>query len=331
MSRFRRGSLAGSERYEIRSLSGAEWDSFWPGAAGATPFCSADWINDATAAADTQPVFLAAVDKDQPVAGVAGGLQGRRLITPDLLPHTGFLFRPTTTDRLSYIESERSGAAAALIDHLQATFDRVHLTHAPEVSDGRPFVWAGWDVHPRYTYHLDLPEDRTAVWDGLERRTRTAIRKAQKEEYRVEPTSDVDEFQRLYRMVYDGGAEPVSADIVADLTRRAVGAERVQGWRCVSPQGETASVVFFVATDETLYAWVAGADPAHRDSGATSLLYWSVLEQTDCRRFDFVGANLQSVAFFKRGFGGALIPYLATIGYGSRLQRTLSRARRLFS
>ena len=42
----------------------------------------------------------------------------------------------------------------------------------------------------------------------------------------------------------------------------------------------------------------------------------------------FVGANLASIAFFKRGFGGELLPYFATEGFGSSLLRTAVRLRR---
>ena len=74
---------------------------------------------------------------------------------------------------------------------------------------------------------------------------------------------------------------------------------------------------------------MAGADPSHRDSGATSLLYWKVMEGTTRARFDFVGANLASIAFFKRGFGGDLVPYFATEGFGSPLLRSAVRLRRV--
>ncbi|MCH8837363.1 MAG: hypothetical protein IIA60_06110, partial [Candidatus Marinimicrobia bacterium] len=170
-------------------------------AVGATLFSGADWVRDAAQATGTSARLVGAWDGDQLVAGVAGATSGsgwrRRFMTPHLLPHTGFLFRPATTDRPAHIESERSGATAALIEYLQAGHARIHLTHAPEVVDTREFLWAGWEVQPRYTYRIELPEDRSSVWDGFERRTRTAVRKAEKTGYRVEPTTDIAELRRL--------------------------------------------------------------------------------------------------------------------------------------
>jgi hypothetical protein len=325
--------LASAKHFHIDEVAPAVWAEFLSNAVGATIFSDADWVQDAALASGGTPRLLGAWDGDHLVAGVAGVVSGsgwrQRFSTPALLPHTGFLFRPPTTNRPAHVESERSGATAALISHLQADYTRTHLTHGPALADTREFLWAGWDVLPRYTYRIDLPEDRTTVWDGFERRTRTAVRKAEKEGYRVEATTDVAELRRSYDQVFGGeSAAPVPGAILQRLVQLALDAGRTEGWRCLAPGGETACVVFFVPDGDRLYAWVAGADSAYRESGATSLLYWKVLEQTTSTQFDFVGANLASIAFFKRGFGGVLVPYFATEGFGHTLLRTVVRLRR---
>lgn len=325
--------MARADNYRIEEVCPDDWRTFLVGATGATPFSDGDWIRDAAQATGTTPRLMGAWDGDHLVAGVAGVTSGagwrRQFATPALLPHTGFLFRPPTTERPAYIEAERSGATSALVEYLQNAFARIHLTHAPAVVDTREFLWAGWDVVPRYTYHIALPENRSMVWDRFERRTRTSIRKAEKTGYRVESTSDTAELRQLYGQVYGGEDHaPVRGEVVQAMAQLAVDSGRVEGWRCVAPGGETASVVFFAVGGSTLSAWVAGADPAHRDSGAISLLYWHVLENTGRTHFDFVGANLATIAFFKRGFGGDLVPYFATEGFGGTALRTVVRLRR---
>jgi hypothetical protein len=325
--------MARAETYRIGKVSPDDWRAFVSDAVGATVFCDGDWIRDAAQATGETPELVGAWDGDHLVAGVAGVTSGagwrRRFATPDLLPHTGFLFRPPTTDRPAHIESERTGATSALVEYLQGAFARIQLTHAPELVDTRAFLWAGWDVLPRYTYHIALPEDRSMVWDGFERRTRTSIRKAEKAGYRVDATTDTSELRQLYGQVYGGETHaPVRGEVLQAMAQLAVDGGRVEGWRCVAPGGETASVVFFATGQNTLSAWVAGADPSHRDSGAVSLLYWRVLENTPRTRFDFVGANLATIAFFKRGFGGDLVPYFATEGFDNATVRTIVHLRR---
>ena len=343
MSRFRRSWLASAKRFQIAEVAKADWSLFLESAVGSSTFSSVEWVQDAAQAMETQASesratgaqarFLGAWDGDRLLAGVAGVVSGKgwrqRFSTPPLFPHTGILYRPLATNRPAHIESERSAATAALVDSLCRQFTRTHLTHTPAFTDTREFLWAGWDVQPRYTYHIDLPDDRSKVWDGFERRTRTAVRKAEKTGFHVEPATDVTELRRLYGLVYGGEHNaPVPGATLQHLTELAAAGGRVQGWQCLAPTGETASVVFFVADGDTLCAWVAGANPDHRDSGATSLIYWHVLQTTSCRRFDFVGANLASIAFFKRGFGGNLVPYFSTEGFGSSGLRTLAGLQR---
>ena len=96
-----------------------------------------------------------------------------------------------------------------------------------------------------------------------------------------------------------------------------------------SSSSESGSIVAFAKGFGCLHAWVAGADPQLRESGATSLLYWKFLEQAGGLRFDFVGANMPGIALFKRGFGGELIPYFATQRANSRLLKAGVTARNL--
>jgi hypothetical protein len=311
---------------QVTRLAEAAWDDFVAGAEGATPFHGSAWLAAAARAGGGEACRLGVYDGSHLVAGLAGVERDGALRTPDLLPHSGLLFRRPTSDRPAHIESERSAATEAAANHLAGAFARVHVTHPPTLLDVRPFQWAGWQVHPRFTYTIDLPEDRQIVWDRFERRTRTAIRKAGKEGCRVEATEDVDELRRLYGMVYgDESRAPVGGAYLQSLAQEALAGGMAEGWRCLTAGGQTASVVLFVhGADGTLYAWVAGADPAHRDTGATSLLYWTVLESSAATSFDFVGANLPAVAFFKRGFGGDLRPYYATRHERSRLRRLLT-------
>ena len=58
----------------------------------------------------------------------------------------------------------------------------------------RPFIWRGWDTRLRYTYQMDL-SDLDALFERVERRTRTVIRKAEKLGYALEHSDDVTLFR----------------------------------------------------------------------------------------------------------------------------------------
>lgn len=326
--------MPADDAYEVAEITdAAEWDTFAASALGATPFATSAWLDCAGAGGHGPVRLIGCRRKGRLVAGVSGqcvrARGGRQLITPPLLPHGGFLLAPPTSDRPALQEAERSGAFGALIQYLGREFGAVHLTHAPDLTDVREFAWAGWTTRPRYTYQLDLA-DRQAVWDTMERRTRATIRKAGEAGFRLVPAEDDSLLRDLYEAVYerqDGGA-PVDPAAVEAVARRARAAGLTETWAVESPEGEPAAVVAFTRGGHCTYAWVAGAAPACRDSGATPLLYWEFLQRTEAARFDFAGANIPAIALFKRGFGGSLVSYFAVDGYRSPLRRSLAALRR---
>lgn len=325
-----------SDPYEIRLVDDVSlWDHFVQTSWGGSPFSTTAWLRCATQALGGKPVHIGVFKGDKIVAGLAAISTKRRGIerieTPELTPHTGFLLAPVESKGPAKIESECHRFSELLIHYLQR-YDHIRITHTPALSDIRPFSWAHWQTRVRYTYQMDL-SDLNALWERVERRTRTAIRKAEKLGYDVVQTDDVDLLCRQYAMIYErhGAAAPIPAEVVRRFVDSALSSGQARLLAAQSPEGKTASIVAFVEGPSMAYAWVAGADPQHNSSGATSLLYWRYFEQSTQPRFDFVGANLPAVAFFKRGLGGDLIAYYATEHFATPwLSRAVS-LKRLFS
>lgn len=326
--------LPADDAYEIAEItSPGEWDGFVALVPDATPFNTSAWLECAAAGGGGPAIAVGCRHKGRLVAGVGGQVVqargGKQFITPTLLPHGGFLTAPSTSDRPALQEADRSGAYRALIGYLSREFAAVHLTHTPAVLDVREFGWAGWAARPRYTYWIDLA-DRQAVWDTMERRTRAAIRKARDAGFSLVSLEDDAVLRRLYEAVYErqSGDVPVEAAGVEAVARRARAADLTETWAVEAPDGKLAAAVAFARGESCVYAWIAGAAPEYRDSGATPLLYWEFLQRTEAPCFDFAGANIPAIALFKRGFGGRLVPYFATDGYRTRLRRGLAALRR---
>ena len=312
-----------ADTFEIRLVADdTAWDTFVRQAVGGTVFSTSAWLRCAAAASGDQIHRLGCYRNDHLVAGISGLARRRmglyRLETPELTPYTGLLLAPVTGKGPAKGEAAQHRACAHLMDHLAKHYDRVFLTHAPAIADVRPFTWQGWDAHLRYTYRLPLG-DSNALWERTERRTRTAIRKAEKLGYQLRPTSDVVLFRQQYEAIYanQAGGPPVAAATAERFVAAALDAGLAQTYAIASPDGP-AAVVAFVEGFDTTYAWAAGADPAYNHTGAISLLYWQYWDTVAHQYFDFVGANIPSIAFFKRGFGCDLAPYYAVVGYKSR-------------
>lgn len=319
---------------EIRDAS--QWDDFVRRAAGGSVFSTTAWLDCAQRATGTPFRCFGCFKNGQLVAGASGLEQRRRFFTrfttPELTPHGGLIFAPVPSKGPAKIEAEWNRAAALLIDHLTRQYHHIQLSHTPPITDVREFLWAGWTARIRYTYQMDLT-DLDALWERVERRTRTVIRKAEKAGFQLSPTDDLDLFRRQYEQIYtrQDGPPPVDSSVVQRFARQAIDADLAEAWAITSPTNEVASIVVFVRGFHTVYAWVAGADPAFNSTGATSLLYWKFFSQTPFQTFDFVGANLPPIAKFKRGFGGDLLPYYAVEGFGSPSLKKIFALRRILA
>ncbi len=317
-----------SDNYQVRPVEDASfWDAFVRTALGGTVFSTRTWLDCAAGATQHTLHCYGLYKNDSLVAGVSG-LESRRtgfkrFTTPQLTPHGGLLFAPIPSKGPAKLEAEWGRATQLLVAHLLEHYDQVQLSLAPAVHDIREFTWSGWNARVRYTYQMDL-SDLNALWERVERRTRTVIRKAEKVGFALQATDDLDLFRRQYELIYakQDGAPPVDPTLVQRFADHAIAAGLAHPRAIVSPEGDVASIVIFVEGDDILYAWVAGADPAFNPSGATSLLYWRAFQETALKRFDFVGANIPAIAKFKRGFGGDLVPYFVVDGFKSRLVKT---------
>ena len=316
-----------ADTYETRPQEDdAEWDAFAYTAVGGSLFSGSSWLACAADALE-QPVRRYGLYRNgRLVAGVSGGESRRsgmsKLTTPLLTPHGGVLLAPVEGKGPAKAEAEAARSISRLAALLQERYDYVQLSLAPAVADVRHFSWAGWQARVRYTYMFETG-DADALWERLERRTRTVIRKAEKGGFEVGPSEDYPQLRRLYEKIFGGqdGSLPVGGSQVERFARAACAAGLAEMRQVQSPEGDVAAIVVFALGGDTAYAWLPGAEPALANTGGLSLLYWQYLKECPRPRFDFVGANIEPIAKFKRGFGGELVPYFAVEGFRSGLVR----------
>ena len=184
-----------ADTYEIKLVAAdAAWDALVHKSIGGTPFATSVWLHCAAQATPGEIHRLGCYRNDRLIAGLSGLARKRsglyRLETPELTPHTGLLLSPVQGKGPAKAEAEQHRVCELLIDHLEKNYDHVFAVHTPAIHDMRPFTWRGWDARLRYTYQMDLT-DLDALFERVERRTRTVIRKAEKQGFQLQPTDDV--------------------------------------------------------------------------------------------------------------------------------------------
>ncbi len=322
-----------SDSLEIAEIADAEaWDELARNGVGGSVFATRPWLESAQHATGGALRCFGCLKSGRLVAGLSGmersGGGLKQLATPVLTPHGGLIYQPIEAKSPAKLEADRNRATELLLHHVSQRYHHISLSHAPEIEDLRPFSWLGFASQVRYTYRINIAnlED---TWEKLERRTRGVIRKAEETGFEFKETGNTELIRSQYERVYERSNEPAPVDPA--VVERFVGKVLDDGLArafVIEASGEVASVVVFVNGFDTAYAWVAGQNPDYAASGATSLLYWRFFGHTELEQFDFVGANMPSIALFKRGFGGDLTSYYAVERYRSKWARAAFAARR---
>ncbi len=229
----------------------------------------------------------------------------RALVVPPLVPFVSpLLAGPLCEDRVH----RRTSPLDRLLEAVATEYDRATLLLHPSLTDARPLTWAGWQVRPRYTYTLDLgDDDLLARWSGGTRRTASKAAGA----YTFEEHPDLAEeaFARM-RASYDRQSEPfdVEPEAVRTLLASLHAAGLVRAFGVRTEAGAVEAAVAVAHDGRAAHYWIAGSRPG---PAMTVLLARLLprLREDGLHTFDFQGANVPSIAEFKRRFGPVLTPY----------------------
>ncbi len=307
----------------------SEWDAFVADSPQGTIFSTSLWVKTVAAAQGALPSILGVFEDDRLVAGLTYAEITRglftKITTPVLTPYGGVIYRPGSGKRNSESESFNLACADMLLSCVGDMYSYAFLVHSPEFVDIRPFTWTGWTEAVRYTYLLDLT-DPGRIWDLMERRVRTVLRKAEST-LELGGAIDPEHFGELYERIYldRGKKPPIRSATVREILGRLLEAGAADMRTVRDRSGEVISALVLVSDARTVYAWISGSLPGRNSTGAFSLLFWDAVQRYSgtCARLDMIGANIPSIAFFKKGFGGQLRPYYVTERYGSLFSRVL--------
>ena len=300
------------------------WDEFVQSAGGPV-FSRYAWLDAVAPIQGGKAVRIGSWYEGRIAAGAAfieisrGGL--RKAVSPILTPYCGFLYGDERDDGSGDTSSVQQLCAEQLIRFLENRYHYTMLAHDPGFSDIRPFSWKGWTTGVRYTYLLDI-SNPDAVWEKCRPRARRQVARAEKL-FSVGTGCDPKVIGDIHEQTFRAKGEhlPVTGAQVAAWVKALNGNGLMEVRTALDQNGIVAGVQVNVLGPDTVYTVVYGTGSAYRDLGVDALLLWDAVKHySRTRRYlDLVGANMPSIAFFKRGFGGDLKPYYVTERYSSTL------------
>lgn len=308
------------------------WDNFVSSSPQGTVFSTSEWLTAGATAQGGKPVILGVREDDTLVAGVSfveivrGPL--KKASTPVFTPYGGVIYRGDPDKPELDSESLQLQCAEKMIDWLQRKYHHIVLVHAPGFTDIRPFSWQGWNGKVCYTYIIDIT-DPEKLFKKFRKGTRSKIRQAEKSLI-LGGITDAEHLADMHeRMFRDRNSiPPVSRGIVTSMVSNLMKSGLVDINTAQENNGEVIAVQAIVRDIHTIYSWIYITTHDKRHTGADSLLLWDAVKRYSGshERLDLAGANIPSVAFFKKAFGGVLTPYYITERYSSLVSRTAFRA-----
>ena len=181
----------------------------------------------------------------------------------------------------------------------------------PELTNGLPFHWAGYQLHVRYTYRFAQPDK---IWpEQMGRGTRRMIRLAE-EDYVVEMTDRFEDVWPLYLAAYKRrNLQPVAESLLRQLDQAAASRQARHIFVARHRRSGDIQCVLYITRDHnSAYALVSGFQPHAPLNHANYVLYAHVLRFCAEQKlaFDFEGSMNAGVGHVCRIMGATRTPYL---------------------
>lgn len=230
------------------------------------------------------------------------------LVMPPRNPYLPVSFK-SSNDTPYAVNSRKRQATEALLQEYLNFKMITSISLSPVLNDVRPFIWSGMQVEPRYTYYLSLDNYKEHAKSGVLRKARKAANLG----YTCEISTD---YEAIYdclkgpeqRNNFDHRTKNEDLQMVSDYV-----GDNFICFLARDPEGKPAGAWIRLYTNEGMVlGWSAGVKTYALKDGVNNLLGQFSLDyfsSINCKLFDFVGANIPSVANMKEAWGGELVTY----------------------
>jgi len=234
-----------------------------------------------------------------------------QLKCPPLNPYLPIRFCPTPTQSRYRLNQQWLELSGQFADYCLTQGENAILVFPPDILDAREFTWRSYHSYIRYSYWIELPVD----YDKVDSSVRTRIRKAKELSFYVERVKRFDHVIECLNAtgIRKGFSYGLSVKDLAHANQ-LIGEESFRCYVCYTSDGNPASArIVLHSPGHHALDLVAGTKTEFLNSGAAQLNTAYVLDDlmhAGASGFDYVGANIRSVAAAKASWGGILTPYV---------------------
>jgi lipid II:glycine glycyltransferase (peptidoglycan interpeptide bridge formation enzyme) len=275
-------------------------------------FNQKDWIS----IYNEQIIVLGLFNKNNDLIGAFNVFKAKKLgfsyyITPPYAPSNGLFFINPALNNANQITFAKE--VHELIAQYFLTLNGFLILSAFPSStiDMQNYYWKKFKVIPNYTYQINLLATEEVLFDNLTSEKRKSIRKAQKDELKIENCKDYKIVKSLILKTFERKSKNIDSQYLDKILFQF--ASENNSFAFVAYNGSLPiACTFIVYHNTTCYYLFGGYDSANRHHGAGVSCMWSAIlhaKKIGISTFDFEGSMLQEVEKYFREFGGELVPY----------------------
>jgi len=290
-----------------------EWSKFNICSPQSNPFQSYDWLKVYSEIFNLSFNILFVKKGEEVVSGLIYPTKRKiffNVLTPLLFSYySGIMFQDLGKEKRQKKIVEKNESILKIHEHLKENLDFFVLKLHYTIDDVRQFKWLGYKIKPRHTFILNI-ESLEKLWDGFSNSLKRKIKDAQEKGFTVIKTKSVEKIAEQQILSFERSGEKffIGFDKLKDLLENLVMKNLLTVYHLVDKNNEVIASRGISIWNGKAYDVIAGM--VEREiSNSSHFLMWKIFEDlslNNVKEFDFCGADIEKVAFFKMQFGGEI-------------------------
>lgn len=273
---------------------------------------------------------LYAVKKNNTINAIFGIFHKDRKIVQIPLSYYNSLVFFIEKRKIKIENNEKKNRILVLITKfLKKNYSSIVMNLTIDFDDSRPFFWNNITVNNRYTFVIDLNNFDSA---NYKHSTRKAIAKAKKMDVEITNEFDFDSFWKLNSETFARQnskfpyKEKQCRYLLENLYKENL---LIQYNAKMDGLVKSSRIVVRSENEKKIYDFLSASDPDSLSSGINSLLVDKIIMdfKNKYNQYDLCGANIESIARFKSGFGGDLKQFFQICWYKNKIRKVINNLR----